>query len=93
MAHAQHATHISSLSATGGTVYHDLGNLNVSVITARKAYDRKRNLEMLAEVLRDGWALPIRVNERDDVILEDKFKVTVNGVLRGVWSVSFWDYA
>ncbi|WP_119342656.1 lipoate--protein ligase [Facilibium subflavum] len=35
----------------GGTVYHDLGNLNYTVIAPTDMYDKKQNLQMIVEVL------------------------------------------
>ncbi|UYV76236.1 K02A2.6-like [Cordylochernes scorpioides] len=43
----------------GGTVFHDLGNLNISFITNREAYNRKKNLELICRALKKklefGW--------------------------------------
>ncbi|KAF8795650.1 Lipoyltransferase 1 like protein [Argiope bruennichi] len=38
---------IARRNSGGGTVYHDLGNLNLSFLTSRKDYNRKRNLELV----------------------------------------------
>lgn len=59
----------------GGTVYHDLGNLNISFMTSRKKYSRKPNLEMVADILRTTWGLQVDVTDRDDMLLQDKYKV------------------
>ena len=59
----------------GGTVYHDLGNLNCTFFTSRKRYNRKHNLEVIAQALRDKWKLNLSVSKRDDMLLDDNFKV------------------
>jgi len=37
----------------GGTVYHDLGNLNISFIGKRSDYNRKKNLTIICDALRE----------------------------------------
>lgn len=62
----------------GGTVYHDLGNLNISFITSRKDYNRKKNLGIICDVVKE--LIPeanVFVNGRDDIILNDKWKISV----------------
>lgn len=56
----------------GGTVFHDLGNLNLTFFTSKKAYDRKRNLKVITEALR-------RVRPRLDVQATDRFDILLNG--------------
>ncbi len=36
----------------GGTVYHDLGNLNCTFFTRRSSYDRRRNLDIICSAIR-----------------------------------------
>ncbi|XP_043217473.1 lipoyltransferase 1, mitochondrial-like [Amphibalanus amphitrite] len=60
----------------GGTVYHDLGNLNLTFFSAREQYDRSANLHLVADALRQGWGFDITVNERDDILLDGAFKVS-----------------
>lgn len=59
----------------GGAVIHDLGNLNLSFMTGREAHDRKGNLSFVANLLKRRWGLPVSVSSRDDLLLEEKFKV------------------
>lgn len=68
----------------GGTVYHDLGNLNVTVFTNRKDYNRKRNLNIVAEALKENFKLNVAVAQRDDLILNDKFKARTYSVKKHV---------
>lgn len=41
-------TKLARRNSGGGTVYHDLGNLNLTFFSSRKAYSRKRNLELIS---------------------------------------------
>ena len=54
----------------GGTVFHDLGNVNYSVICPPVEFDRDRHAEMVVNAL---WELGAhaRVNERHDIVVED----------------------
>lgn len=62
----------------GGTVYHDNGNLNLSFFTPRARYDRKYNLHIITRALFREWRLKSIVNERDDIVVEDHYKVFLN---------------
>lgn len=61
----------------GGTVFHDLGNLNLTFFTSKKAYDRQRNLKVITEALQrirpelDVWA-----TDRFDILLNRHFKIS-----------------
>jgi len=64
-------------SSGGGTVYHDLGNLNLTFFTDRQSYDRKFNLGIIVKALKKRWPeLDIEVNKRDDIILNKKHKIS-----------------
>lgn len=60
----------------GGTVYHDKGNINCCFITHRKDYNRKCNLDLLASVINKHWDVGIVVNERDDLVIDNLYKVS-----------------
>jgi len=60
----------------GGTVYHDLGNLNCTFFTRRSRYDRKRNLNIICNAIREATALNVAVNDREDIILDEKHKIS-----------------
>ena len=60
----------------GGTVYHDIGNINCTFFTNRSAYNRKRNLDLLARFLKNFYKLDVSVNERDDLVLDSKYKIS-----------------
>uniref|UniRef100_A0A8C4RIU5 Lipoyltransferase 1 n=1 Tax=Erpetoichthys calabaricus TaxID=27687 RepID=A0A8C4RIU5_ERPCA len=56
----------------GGTVYHDLGNLNITFFTSRKRYHRARNLQLVCSALK-------AVSPRLDVCVTDRFDLLLNG--------------
>uniref|UniRef100_A0A1A8BY11 Lipoyltransferase 1 n=1 Tax=Nothobranchius kadleci TaxID=1051664 RepID=A0A1A8BY11_NOTKA len=61
----------------GGTVYHDLGNLNLTFFASTKAYDRQRNLKVVTEALRGLQPdLDIRATERFDILMNGCFKIS-----------------
>lgn len=59
----------------GGTVYHDRGNLNITFFTPKERYDRKYNLELIQRALYRGFGVKTTLNERQDIIVRDKYKV------------------
>lgn len=73
---AENSTLLARRNSGGGTVYHDAGNLNCTFFTSRKKYDRKSNLEFICQILKTHWKLPVHVNKRDDIILNDLYKVS-----------------
>lgn len=52
----------------GGTVFHDLGNTNYSVICPPAAFDRDRHAEMVVRALKRLDVSGARVNERHDIV-------------------------
>ncbi|KAI1702643.1 putative lipoate-protein ligase A [Ditylenchus destructor] len=54
----------------GGTVYHDLGNLNVSLLTSQKRHNRHRNLSWLAECLNSELGISLVPTKRDSLVLQ-----------------------
>ncbi|TDH06467.1 hypothetical protein EPR50_G00113720 [Perca flavescens] len=61
----------------GGAVYHDLGNLNVTFLAPREAYDRRRNLSVVTGALRRARpGLDVLATERLDVVLNGSFKIS-----------------
>lgn len=59
----------------GGTVYHDLGNLNLTFFTSKKGYDRQRNLRVVTDALR-------RIRPELNVQATDRFDILLNGHLK-----------
>lgn len=54
----------------GGTVFHDEGNVNFSVICPPQAFDRNRHAEMVVRALQHLGKPNVRVNERHDIVLD-----------------------
>lgn len=65
----------------GGTVYHDRGNLNITFFTPRERYDRKYNLELIKRALFRGFGIKSTINERQDLIVRDKYKVSFTKII------------
>jgi lipoate---protein ligase len=55
----------------GGTVFHDLGNLNFTFFVDKNNYDKSKNLALIIKALAKLQA-PVMMNERHDLILQDK---------------------
>ncbi|RYP05619.1 hypothetical protein DL764_003680 [Monosporascus ibericus] len=54
----------------GGTVFHDLGNVNYSVLCPPADFDRNKHAEMVVRALRGLGATTARVNERHDIVMD-----------------------
>ncbi|KAI1269953.1 hypothetical protein F5Y18DRAFT_372089 [Xylariaceae sp. FL1019] len=55
----------------GGTVFHDAGNVNYSVICPPASFDRNKHAEMVVRALRGlDTRHQVRVNERHDIVLD-----------------------
>lgn len=53
----------------GGAVFHDLGNLNYSVICPRETFTRDKHADMVVRALHRIGAVTAHVNERHDIVL------------------------
>lgn len=61
----------------GGTVYHDLGNINMTFFTSKKKYDRMRNLEVVTGALKALTPnLDVCATDRFDIILNRCYKIS-----------------
>ncbi|NP_001087342.1 lipoyltransferase 1 L homeolog [Xenopus laevis] len=61
----------------GGTVYHDLGNINLTFFTSRKRYDRMKNLELVIRALKAlQHQVDVQATSRFDLLLDKKFKIS-----------------
>lgn len=61
----------------GGTVYHDLGNLNLTFFASKAAYDRRRNLKVVTDALRRVRPeLDVRATDRLDIVLDGRLKIS-----------------
>ncbi|KAM3508355.1 hypothetical protein MY11210_006754 [Beauveria gryllotalpidicola] len=54
----------------GGTVFHDEGNVNFSVVCPSAAFDRNKHAEMVVRALRRLGRPTARVNERHDIVVD-----------------------
>ncbi|KAK5992061.1 Putative lipoate-protein ligase A [Cladobotryum mycophilum] len=54
----------------GGTVFHDIGNVNFSVICPPAAFDRNKHAEMVVRALSALGRPNTRVNERHDIVID-----------------------
>ena len=63
----------------GGTVFHDLGNLNWTVICPPAGFTRDKHVEMVVKALRDCGIDRARVNERYDIVLDQGVKAQQPG--------------
>jgi lipoate-protein ligase A len=68
----------------GGTVFHDHGNVNYSVICPTRYFDRDKHARMVVRALQNLGVEKVRVNERHDIELYDtirqvEYKTVPNG--------------
>jgi len=54
----------------GGTVFHDEGNVNWTVISPSASFTRDKHAEMVVRALRSCGVARSRVNERHDIVLD-----------------------
>ena len=73
---SQHGIQFSRRNSGGGTVYHDQGNINCTFFSTRLGYNRKRNLELICEALTKEWNLNVEVSPREDIILDQTYKIS-----------------
>ncbi len=59
----------------GGTVFHDMGNINCTFFTRKSEYHRRHNLEIICSAIRRMTGLNVGVNQREDIVLNDTHKV------------------
>lgn len=63
----------------GGTVFHDEGNMNYSVISPRGSFTRNKHAEMVVRALHRVGATNTSVNERHDIVMTpDKTQNDIN---------------
>ena len=60
----------STSSVDAGTVFHDEGNVNWTVICPSSIFTRDKHAEMVVRALRSNGIARARVNERHDVVLD-----------------------
>ncbi|XP_003794412.1 lipoyltransferase 1, mitochondrial, partial [Otolemur garnettii] len=61
----------------GGTVYHDMGNINLTFFTAKNKYDRMQNLKLILRALNAVQPqLDVQATKRFDLLLDGRFKIS-----------------
>lgn len=61
----------------GGTVYHDMGNINLTFFTTKKKYDRMENLKLVVRALNAVRPqLDVQPTKRFDLLLDGQFKIS-----------------
>ncbi|XP_067889459.1 lipoyltransferase 1, mitochondrial isoform X1 [Heterodontus francisci] len=66
---------LSRRRSGGGTVYHDLGNINLTFFTSKKRYDRRGNLELVISALK-------KIRPHLDILATDRYDLLLNGVFK-----------
>uniref|UniRef100_A0A224YSN6 Lipoyltransferase 1 n=1 Tax=Rhipicephalus zambeziensis TaxID=60191 RepID=A0A224YSN6_9ACAR len=67
---------VARRNSGGGTVYHDAGNLNCCFMGHKRDYSRKANLQFIADTLKAVWGVQCMINSRDDVLVQNAFKIS-----------------
>lgn len=60
----------------GGTVYHDLDNINFTFFTNRNKYNQRQNLQLINTVLKDQFQIDCDINCRNDLVLKGNMKIS-----------------
>ncbi|XP_044142693.1 lipoyltransferase 1, mitochondrial [Bufo gargarizans] len=61
----------------GGTVFHDLGNINLTFFTSKRKYDRMENLQLVIRALKSLQpSLDVHATQRYDLLLDGKYKIS-----------------
>ena len=73
----ENAIELARRNSGGGTVYHDLGNINCTFFTQRSDYHRRHNLDIICGAIRRMTDLNVSVNKREDIVLDEEHKVSI----------------
>ncbi|XP_061081496.1 lipoyltransferase 1, mitochondrial [Conger conger] len=61
----------------GGTVFQDLGNINITFFTSKRKYDRHKNLNIVTSALKKlRPGLDVHATDRFDILLNQDFKIS-----------------
>jgi len=63
--------HLARRGSGGGAVYHDLGNLNFSIVTPRRLHDPARSSRMIVEAVR-MLGVEAELSGRNDILAEGR---------------------
>ncbi|GMT24506.1 hypothetical protein PFISCL1PPCAC_15803, partial [Pristionchus fissidentatus] len=67
---ARRQVSIARRHSGGGTVYHDEGNLNISILTTQSSHCRKKNLQLIAEAINGRFTVNVVPTARDDLEMQ-----------------------
>ncbi|MBQ9361187.1 MAG: lipoate--protein ligase [Lachnospiraceae bacterium] len=67
----EHGIKLARRYSGGGAVYHDLGNLNYSIIQMEDSFSEETNMEHLLDTLR-GYGLEAVNDGRNDIVVDQK---------------------
>lgn len=74
---SDHETERDTARSGDGTVFHDLGNVNLTFFTSKKNYDRHRNLQVVTSALKGLRPdMDVRATERFDILLNGHHKIS-----------------
>ena len=68
---ASHGTRVARRLTGGGAVYHDLGNLNFSIILPKELHDITRSTGVIVRALA-SLGIPVSASGRNDILLDGK---------------------
>ena len=54
----------------GGTVYHDFGNTNYTIVMPRSQFDKARSSQLISSALTRHLDVPASVNQRNDIVIK-----------------------
>ena len=69
---------VARRNSGGGTVYHDLGNLNISFMTTKEEYNRLWNLELICAAIRSVMNVDVSINKVNIKKLTNVYVVSVH---------------
>lgn len=66
----RHGIKTARRSSGGGTVYHDLGNTNITIFAPE--HKPERNLQFVISAMQKSFSLQMAVSPRKDIVFEDR---------------------